>query len=363
MKKIVNLLLFLILLTVSACEKKEETPVDKLVVKIGASLPLSGNMSMVGNAAYKALVAAISEANANPENKLHYQLIAEDDQMNVQMINNIAHKLIFTDKVNAIFAYFSAGVKVIAPLAAQNNVINFNVSYSDSALISPYNFQNFLTNQAEAEALVNFMKKRNLSSVTLLFQNIGAADDIIDKLLPLFEQEKITSHIERFNKGERDYKILINKVKNNEDGIIMIYAFEPEADLITKEINLQKINKIIVYTDGLPMTQNYEIYEGYYNVGSVLASDDLMKRMGLRNDNQAYSVYLYDSAKILINAFEKSYLNNGLIPSADDVSAMLHSQKRYDGEVGRYILDDKGQFHSSGVTLQVKDGKFVTIEE
>lgn len=360
MKKI--LLSLCMLLALVACKEEKKNIATKPVVKIGASFPLTGNMAAIGNAAHKALAAAIKDVNANKDNKYFYELLVENDQMNPKTINMIAHKFIFSDKVNVIFSYFSVAGRIVAPMAAQNKIINFNTGFGNDVLQSKYNFQNFLAIEDENQAVVDFLKGKEVTNVDLLYQNIGAADEFLKPLLPLLDKENITYNIHRFSKDERDFAILISKIKNSPSQAVFIYAFEPEADILTKEIRQQKVDKIIAYNDGLPMTNNYELYEGYYNIGSILTPEEYRKAWGLAGQNAAYAAYLYDTGRIVAEAYENVQTNEK-IPTADEVSAYLLTKKEYQGIITSYIVDEKGQFHSKGQTTIVEDKKLKLIEE
>ena len=360
MKKLI--LSLCLVLTLISC-KDEDKPKDtaKPIIKIGASLPLSGNMASIGNAAHKALAASIQDANRNVNNKYYYELITDNDQMDPKLINNVAHKQIYQDKVNVIVSYFSVANRIIAPLAVQNKIINFMVGFGDDSLISQYNFQNFLTVEAENDAVINFLKTRNVHNVDLIYQNIGAADEFLKPLLPKLELENIGYTIHRFNKGERDFKMLISKIKASVSDAVFIYAFEPEADILTQEIRNQNVEKWIAYNDGLPMTNNYAIYEGYYNIGSIMTPESYRKSWNLEGQNAAYAIYLYDIGKIITDAYENAPTQHR-VPTSDEISIYLHSKNTYFGIVGQSELDKKGQFHSKGQTTVVKNGKLI-IEE
>lgn len=363
MKKWLISLCMVLALVACKDEKKDEAQAaSKPVVKIGASFPLSGNMASIGNAAHKAFSAAINDANANSGNKYYYELLVENDQMDPKIVNNIANKYIFSDKVNVLISYFSVASRIVAPLAVKHKIINFMVGFGDDSLLSKYNFQNYLTVEAENDAIIDFFHSRQVTNVDLIYQNIGAADEFLKRLLPKLDAEKIAYKVHRFNKDERDFSILIAKLKASPSQAIFIYAFEPEADILTKEIRLQEVDKIIAYNDGLPMTNNYELYEGYYNIGSILTPENYRKAWGLEGQNAAYAVYLYDMGKIIVEAFE-NVTTNEKIPTADEVADYLHQKENYKGIVGAYRLDEKGQFHSKGQTTIVKEGQLKLIGE
>jgi ABC-type branched-subunit amino acid transport system substrate-binding protein len=80
---------------------------NRPVVKIGAMFSLTGNMAEVGISASKALAKAIEDENSNPRNRLHYELIVEDDQMNSYRANNIARKFIDVDRVDVMVGSYN----------------------------------------------------------------------------------------------------------------------------------------------------------------------------------------------------------------------------------------------------------------
>jgi len=348
-------------LSLCACDKQNNNPQNKPVVKIGASFPLTGNMASIGNAAHKALVAAINDANQETTNKYYYDLSVENDQMDPKIINNVANKYIYQDKVNVIVSFFSGAGRIIAPMAAKTQTINFSFGFDDVVLQSKYNFQNFLTGADENAATVKFLKSKSVKNVDLVYQNIGAADQLLKPLLKDLDKAKIKYTVHRFNKGETDFKVLVSKLKNSKSDAVFIYAFEPEADILTREFRVQNLNKIIAYSDGLPMTNDYAIYEGYYNIGSFVTPDDLKTKWGLAGQNAAYSAYLYDTGRIIVDAYENTETENN-IPTADEISAHLLSKTDYSGIVGKYRLDSRGQFHSAGLTTIVKDGVLQSVE-
>ena len=360
MKKILCILCMALALV--ACDKQNENPQNKPVVKIGASFPLTGNMASIGNAAHRALRAAIAEANNNTENKYYYKLMVENDQMDSKIINNVANKFIHQDKVDVIISFFSGAGRIVAPMAAKTQTLNFSFGYDDVVLQSKYNFQNFLTGTAENAAAIKFFKANNVKNVDLVYQNIGAADQLLEPLQKDLDVAKIKYTVHRFNPGETDFKVLVSKLKNSKSDAVFIYAFEPESDILTREFRVQNLDKIIAYSDGLPMTNDYTLYEGYYNIGSFVTPDDFKNAWGLGGQNAAYSAYLYDTGRIIVDAYENTPAANK-IPNSDEISAHLLSKTDYSGVVGKYRLDSRGQFHSDGQTTVVKGGFLQDIKE
>ena len=334
----------------------------KPVVKIGAMFPLTGNMAETGQASSKALAKAIEDANANPKNKLHYELIIDDDQANAHRAQTIMSKYFSIDKVNLISTFYSMPARIVAPEATKRQIVHFNCSYADDILQSKYNFQNFVSLKVEAKGVADFLKSKDINKVSLFFENIGVNDYLLDELISLLDKNNIKYDLERFMPGERSFNISARKLKDSDSQAIVVYSFEPELDIIAKEIRLNQIDKIIVFPDFIPMSKNIELFEGMYNIGSVKMSDELKQYIGFeKDDNTSFATYLYDTGNIIVEAFEKAY-DGKEIPSGEKIADTILSQKHYKGEVGDYVLDDNGQFNSPIETTIIEDGKFVKVD-
>ena len=110
MKKL--LISILAVLSLAACSDERS---DKPVIKLGASLPLTGNMSHIGISAKNSLQMALDEWNKK-DTKFKYKLIVEDDAFEAKKVAAIANKFVNVDKVKAVFSVFSIGANVISPI-------------------------------------------------------------------------------------------------------------------------------------------------------------------------------------------------------------------------------------------------------
>ena len=90
MKKIV--LVLMLALSISACDKKEETTNGKETIKIGAILQLSGSMALSGNTFKELYQLRIAEIPKN--SKYNYELIIENDSFEARKTVLASKKLI-----------------------------------------------------------------------------------------------------------------------------------------------------------------------------------------------------------------------------------------------------------------------------
>ena len=341
----------------------QSNPDNKPVVKIGAQFPLTGNMSDFGVEARKALAKSIEDANNNSENKLHYELLVEDNQFSTHFANSIANRFIFVDKVDVLIDEFSTIARVTAPLAAKNKILSFHHMYGNDVLISKYNFINYATNEDVAGRIVRLLNSKNIKNVTIIFINLGAADEMLETLLPKLKYDNITFTVERFNPTEKDFNILTGKVKRRNTEAVIAMAFSPTLDILAREFNRQNIDKTIIFFGASGMTNQPNLLEGMYDVNKALTPVSLREHIGLdENEHGASATFLYDTGTFITQAFEKAYKGT-YIPTGDEVADQLLSQKEYQGWQDIYMLDERGQFHSKAETFIVKNGKFVPVTE
>lgn len=342
-----------------ALRPARESATDKPIVKIGVALPLTGNMAELGQSAKAAILSAFNTANSDTTNNLHYKVILEDDQFDPMVMKKIADKFVYQDKVNVIIDHFSVGAKVYGQVADQHKIINFHCSFGNAGLLGKYNFQHFLSVDTEVKSVGDFLEKRNLNDVALVIHNLGSGQEFLGKLEPELKSRNIKFHTETFNSGERDFNILIGKIKNKQ--ATFIFAFSPELDILTKEIRKQGLfdRQTIVIAD--LMAEKYDVYEGAFSIGAVPTPQNLRKQLNL-DGPATYANYMYDIANIVVTGYEKSFDGTN-IPTSDEVSAAIHSQKEWNGTVGEMSLDTSGQFHSAVHEIVIKNGTPVSVKE
>ena len=87
-------------------QRKSSEQTDKPIVKIGVTLPLSGNLAFVGNAAKAGLEMSLAEEKQKGL-RYDYKLVLEDNEGNVARTASTTQKLISIDKTNAILSIWN----------------------------------------------------------------------------------------------------------------------------------------------------------------------------------------------------------------------------------------------------------------
>ena len=143
----------------------------------------------------------------------------------------------------------------------------------------------------------------------------------------------------------------------------MVYSFEPELSVLTKELNLQKIDKPTMYWDVLSLANDLSLFENKYNIGIPQVSDKFKTHIGLDGENPAFAGHSYDAVRLIIRTFEKSSTLPNDETFTDEAVNKMYQNNSYLGEMGEYTLDSSGQFRSQTEIDIVKDSKIIPIEQ
>ena len=352
MKKL--LISILAAISLVACSEEKS---DKPVVKIGVSLPLSGNMQSVAAASRKAVQTAIKDANAKPDNHYHYEIVIEDDAMQPQKAQLIANKFATLDKVNAFVSFTSSQGRIFSSFADKYETLHFNCAFgNEGVLTSKYNFQMFTQIDTEVKALADFLKNNNKKSVTLLFVNRVTSEELVKGLEPLLKKYNIKYDIEYFNQTDRDFSILVERVKKQNNDAIVLYGLEPTVSIIGKSLYTNGLIDRVLMPDVIQFVSDINLYNGAHNIGSAVATDEFKKHINLDKENPAFSNYMYDIISFIVSAYENTYTPDTNVNNSKVADYVL-AQKNWDGVAGKYNIAKNGAIETDVVSYKIENGK------
>ena len=97
----------------------DQIPSEKETIKIGVSIPLSGDVAFLGEGVRDAMLLAKENLGYT---KYNYEIIFEDDQFNSTNTLTAVNKLISIDKVSVISSLGSNLGNVVSPIAEENKI-------------------------------------------------------------------------------------------------------------------------------------------------------------------------------------------------------------------------------------------------
>ena len=164
-RSVSSLLLATFALALSGCEKSASTDQNTsgdLVVRIGASAPLTGPQAQLGKDNENGTRMAIDDANAKgvmiAGRKAHFELISEDDQADPKSATIVAQKLV-DNKVSGVIGHMNSGTSIPASKIYNDNGI---VQISPSATAVAYTAQGYKNTFRVMQQLFTRLRQNNL---------------------------------------------------------------------------------------------------------------------------------------------------------------------------------------------------------
>lgn len=331
---------------------------DKPVVKIGLTVPLTGDNAQIGDAMKGG--ATLAREDMKTDTKYDYQLVFEDDGMEAKRTAATTGKLINVDKVDAIVSISSGTGGVVSPIAETSKVIHFGLASAQSVADGDYNFIHWTPPSEEARTLVATLEKKGIKTVAMLGLNQQGFLAIRDEILKQIEGKdiKVTSD-QTINPGEKDFRTAIAKAKADNPDIYIVTFFSPEIEILTKQMREAGIKDNITAIEAFGLSTEPSLFNGLWYVDAALAESNFTEKYTKRFSRAPGfgSPNAYDVFNMLVAAYEAAGTDPNVKPSREDVLKKLHELKDFDGVLGNLTVDEKGVVLSPAAVILIQDGK------
>jgi len=198
-------------------------------IKLGAAEALSGAAGQYGQSIRNGLQLAVDEINAaGGVNGNKLLLLVEDEQTKKEQAIDVFKKLIFQDKVIALFGpTLSSSAQAADPVAQAAKIVVFGTSNTADGItsIGDYVFRNSVT---EADVLPETIRVASNHAKVKKVAIIYGSDDVFTKSgYDAFKKALADSNIsvtttETFAKGDVDFKAQLTKIKaSNPDAVVL----------------------------------------------------------------------------------------------------------------------------------------------
>jgi branched-chain amino acid transport system substrate-binding protein len=375
-------------LTLVACGKTETSATapastainstDELVVKIGASAPLTGPQAHIGKDNENGTRMAIEDANTKGitigGRKARFEMLSEDDQTDPKTATIVAQKLVDA-KVNGIIGHLNSGTTIPASRIYSDNGIP-QISPSSTAVA--YTAQGFKTafrvmanDGQQGKVLGEFAAK------TLGAKNIAVLDDrtaygqgLADEFVKSAQTNgaKIVAHEYTTDKAV-DFTAVLTSIKGKKPDLVFFGGMDPQGAPMLKQLKSLAIDAKFMMGDGgfnPKFIENAGISsEGAYAslpgvpLGQMPSGKDFSQRYEakFKQPIQLYAPYCYDAVNVMIAAMQKA-------GSAEPAKYLPELAKtEFDGVTAKILFDEKGDLKGGAITLyQVQQGKWQALQ-
>jgi branched-chain amino acid transport system substrate-binding protein len=238
-------------------------PAEPEVIKIGASVSLSGNLARFGNMVKSGYELWAEQVNAEGGidvggKKLPVEIVYYDDQSDNQTSAKLTEKLITEDKVQFLLGPFGSGPTFATTAIAEKYNIITMATLANATNIYDRGFQNVYAVLAPATRIFSsFIDMLAAQSprprkVAIIYPNDNFPGAVA-KGAEAYAKEKgfEVAYIEEYPKGVKDLSSTILKIKNSGAEVLMGSGYLEEAILTVRQLNEQKVSlKAIGFTTG-----------------------------------------------------------------------------------------------------------------
>lgn len=381
-KQFSSVLLAAVALAAFACGKSEKPATSQssgeLVVKIGASAPLTGPQAHIGKDNENGTRMAIDDANAKGimigGRKARFELLSEDDQTDPKTATIVAQKLMDA-KVNGVVGHLNSGTTIPASKIYSDNGVP---QISPSATAVSYTAQGFKTafrvmaNDGQQGKVLGEFAVGNLAArkIAVIDDRTAYGQGLADEFVKSAQAGGAEIVAREYTTDKAvDFTSLLTSIKGKKPELIFFGGMDPQGVPMLKQMKGLGLTAKFMMGDGGYTPKLIELggeaAEGAYAslpgvpLGQMPGGADFRQRYEARFKQpiQLYAPYCYDAVNVMIGAMQRA-------ASAEPAAYLPELAKtNHAGVTARITFDEKGDLKGGAVTLyQVQGGKWVPLQ-
>ena len=368
-------------------------------LRIGALMPMTGDLQAYGEADLKGVEFAVKQINdAGGVNGEPVELVVADTQTKPQAGVDAAQKLVNIDGVHAIVGALSSGVTIpVARTVSSRESIPQISNASTSPTITGLEDNDFLFRSVPSDAfqgvaLAKLVSEKGLENVGVLYTNNDYGQGLADAFAEAFGGT-VTSSI-AFEQGQASYRGELQRAKGINTQALVVIGYPESGSVILRQALEGGYFTRFVFTDGMKAPEIIDrigarILEGAF--GTVPQSPDTE---GLRVFREAYAAEYgdlppkpyydtaYDATMVIALAAQKAGSTDPkairdnlrdvanppgevILPGewAKAVKLLADGEDiNYEGASGSVDFDENGDVPGTIGHWEIQDGKIVDVK-
>jgi len=374
----ITLIMFISLsvIFISGCEKEEK--VETKVIKIGAILPLTGNLSWLGEPENFTLNYFIKNRMKNP----NINFVIEDSRGEPKTGVNAANKLISVDKVNILITSTTIVSRSVSPISGLQKMPTFALCM-DPTITEEYDnvFRVFDNVRQESNILNNYIienkDKFKTKKVAAIYTKVPELEKATTNLiLPKLKENGFEiGPIESYTFATKDFDNISTKIQSYSPDIIVIMGFGNTYPNLIKSLHNYEILKKAQIFGGLgflevPLDFSREYLEGIIFVVPkfvVSDGDDIKDKLFTDKFKEKFNRevtfdagYMYDTL-ILITMFVNDMMKENKDISLINLKEFYSKIKKFNGFTGQIKLLKNGDADVELALVKYKENEIEVI--
>ncbi|HMO18595.1 MAG TPA: penicillin-binding protein activator [Oligoflexia bacterium] len=354
------------LLTSIVCaEKQSEKPDNTQKIRIGVSIPLSGEGAIYGYDIRDSILFA-NETLANNS----YELVFEDDQCSAKEGVTVANKFV-REKIPIVIGFACSSPILSSKTIYENNNTLLMIFYASSPRISSIKnkFRTYLSDDNSANVLADYVNKQGHSSIGILSGESDYAQDLKDAFIKRLDKNK-TSIVEiNYLPDTHDFKPNLLKLKNKKvDAIFLNSHLHTSFQIQLNQLSLIKFTTTIygAYWPAFPsiIESSSNLMEGVVFIDSP-SLDNVLNNEGksLYSSFKNSGYQIRTSELIFLSTFEGFRALHLALESGVNPAEFLKNEK-FSGIFGNWEFDSQGEIQGLSPALKIiRSGNIKIIEQ
>jgi branched-chain amino acid transport system substrate-binding protein len=351
---------------------------EELVIKIGASSPLTGPQAHIGKDNENGTRMAIDEANAKGlvigGRKVRLELLSEDDQSDPRAATVVAQKLVDA-QVNGIIGHLNSGTTIPASRIYSDNGIP---QISPSATAVGYTAQGFKTafrvmaNDAQQGKVLGEFAAANLGAkkIAVIDDRTAYGQGLADEFVKAAQASGAQIVAREFTTDKAvDFSAVLTSIKGKKPDLVFFGGMDPQGVPLVRQLKALGLTAKFMMGDGGYTPKLIELAgaaaEGTYAslpgvpLEQMPGGRDFSQRYEARFKQaiQLYAPYCYDAVNVMIGAMQKA-------DSAEPGKYLPELARiEHEGVTAKILFDEKGDLKGGAITMyQVQQGKWLPLQ-
>lgn len=345
-------------------EKKPEE------IKVGAVLPLSGDLSAYGKYVQRGIELAAEEINANGGiGGANITVLYRDNEGKSDKTVSVMNALIAEDKVPVVIgAVVSENTLAVCPIAEKKKVVLISPT-STSPKLSDYKNYVFRTcpsdiYQGKALSDVIFDLKPEGARVAVMFVDNDYGVGLKDAFVKSYQERGEIVAVEAHKEGDTEFTGVLSAIKDKNPDVVVLITYAKEGAAIVKQGREEGLDVAWVGSDGIKSDafieqagKDAEGVKATYPISMVSESvtENFVKLYRAKYGTGSIDTdvtYGYDTMHVVAEAIEKGGYD------AEDISDALR-EIRYHGVCGAKKFDENGDVPPAYDLWKAENAKWV----